>query len=130
MKFINLKLRRIIAIFIDFHIIFFAGYMFASIFEMMPFENILIDIICGLVFLTIFINLFLRKDMIFGYESIGKKIMRLKIYNESGMRIKNKKKLIDRVYYSLFTFEFPFYPYIILINNRSRGDRITKTIIK
>ncbi len=128
MKFINLKLRRIIAIFIDFHIIFFAGYMFASIFEMMPFENILIDIICGLVFLTIFINLFLRKDMIFGYESIGKKIMRLKIYDEGGMRIKNKKKLMDRVYYSFYTF--PFYLFEILISNKSRGDRIARTVVK
>lgn len=126
----NLKIRRLIAMYIDFHIVFFATYIFIGMFESLFYKNILVDIIFGLAFGTIFINLLLRKDMIFGYESIGKKIMRLKIYNENGMRIKNKKELIDRIYYSLFSYEFPFYPYIILINNRSRGDRIVKTVVK
>ncbi len=126
----NLKIRRLIAMYIDFHIVFFATYIFIGMFESLFYKNILVDIIFGLAFGTIFINLLLRKDMIFGYESIGKKIMKLKIYDENGMRIKNRKELIDRIYYSLFSYEFPFYPYIILINNRSRGDRIVKTVVK
>lgn len=130
MKFMNLKLRRLIAMYIDFHIAFLIGCIFTVIPEKLFFESILVDSILGLIFILIFIILILRKDMVLGYESIGKKIMRLKIYDENGMRIKNKKKLIDRVYYSLFTFECPFYPYIILINNRSRGDRIEKTVVK
>lgn len=126
----NLKIRRLIAMYIDFHIAFFIGYIFTVIPEKLLFESILVDSILGLVFIFIFVISILRKDIIFGYESIGKKIMRLKIYDESGMRIKDKRKLIDRVYYSFFTYEIPFYPYIILINNKSRGDRIVKTVVK
>ena len=126
----NLKIRRLGAIFIDYLIIFYTCYYFLQILQPLAKKYIFLEIVFTLTALILFANLFLRKDMIFGYESIGKKIMRLKIYNESGMRIKNKKKLIDRVYYSLFFFYFPFYPYIILINNRSRGDRIVKTVVK
>lgn len=74
-------------------------------------------------------NLFLRKDTLFGYESIGKKLMRLKIYDLSNNeRVKNKKKLIDRNFYSFCSL--PIYAFMILINNQSVGDKEMKTTVK
>ncbi len=64
--------------------------------------------------LLVFINVFLRKDIIFGYESIGKKLMRLKIYDKNNERLTNKKQLIDRTFHSLWTFHI--YIFMILIN--------------
>ena len=124
----NLKIRRLGAIFIDYLIIFYTCYYFLQILQPLAKKYIFLEIVFTLTALILFANLFLRKDMIFGYESIGKKIMRLKIYDEGGMRIKNKKKLMDRVYYSFYTF--PFYLFEILISNKSRGDRIASTVVK
>ncbi len=78
--------------------------------------------------MIIFINAVLRKNIIFGYESIGKKVMGLKIYDENEKRIKNNKILMDRVYYSLPTFHI--YMFMILANNKSTGDKKMKTTVK
>ena len=88
----RIKLKRLIAISIDYVIILITDYYFSTFW------------------------------LIFSYESIGKKkIMGLKIYDENGKRIKNKKILTDRVYYSLSTFHI--YMFMILANNKSTGDK-------
>ncbi len=70
------------------------------------------------------------KDIIFGYESIGKKLMKLEIVNQVGEKEKNKLFLFKRVFYSLFTVFFPLYPYMILFNNKSFGDYKTELTVK
>ncbi len=54
--------------------------------------------------------------------------MRLRIYNTDGSELKDKKKLIDRVFQSLSTANL--YPFMILINNRSNGDKKIGTEVK
>ena len=55
--------------------------------------------------------------------------MRLKIYNLSNNElVKNKKRLIDRNFYSFWSL--PIYAFMILINNQSVGDKEMKTMVK
>lgn len=122
----NLKIKRLIAIFIDYMIIFFILYIPSSIIQK-TFNNIIVDIICGIVDAILIVVLFLKKDCLIGYESIGKKIMGLKIY-QNGERIKDKKILVDRITKTFYSF--PFYPFMILINNKSSGDKKLNTEVK
>ena len=77
----GLKIRRLIAIYIDFIITIYICYFFEIITNLLIPENLFFEIIFSIIFFIIWFNLFLRKDTIFGYESIGKKLMRLKIYD-------------------------------------------------
>lgn len=120
-----LKIRRFLAVYIDFVIIFYLCYYPFYILDI--FDNIYYSIFLSSCFLVLFFNIFLIKDCIFGYESIGKKIMFLKIYH-NGDVLKDKKILKDRVYFSIWNF--PIYPFMILINNKSSGDNKFGTIVK
>lgn len=120
-----LKIRRLLAVYIDFILIFYLCYFFAHLISI--FDNIFYLIFIGIVVLVLFFNIFLRKDCIIGYESIGKKIMRLKIYCNN-VRVLDKKLLIDRVFYSICNF--PIYPFMILIINKSCGDNKYNTEVK
>lgn len=122
-----IKIKRLIAIYIDYIIWFYSCYFLLNANEML-FENIVLKIFFAVVIMLIGFNLFLRKDTIFGYTSIGKKIMRLKIYDEKGEQLTNKKKLLDRVFYSLWPF--PIYPIMVLWNNQSNGDKKIKTEVR
>ena len=100
----GVKIRRLIAIYIDFNITFYICYFFGEIISLLISENLFLEIIFSIISFIIWFNLFLRKDILFGYESIGKKLMRLKIYNLSNNeRVKNKKRLIDRNFYSFWS---------------------------
>ena len=121
-----LKLRRLIAAYIDCLIIFYVScvplyYIYTL------FENLFMNIFTSLLALLIMINLLLRKDCFIGYESIGKKICRLKIYHNDNP-IKDKKLLMDRVFYTLWPFVS--YPFMVLYNNKSNGDIKCNTEIK
>ena len=120
-----LKIRRFLAVYIDFILIFYLCYFFANLINV--FDNIFYQIFDGIVVLILFLNIFLRKDCIIGCESIGKKIMHLKIYKNS-IRVENKKILIDRVLCSMGSF--CFYPFMIFINNKSSGDNKYGTEVK
>ncbi|MCI9281129.1 MAG: hypothetical protein HFI49_02580 [Bacilli bacterium] len=120
-----LKIRRFLAVYIDFVIIFYLCYYPFYILDI--FDNIYYSIFLSSCALVLFFNIFLIKDCIFGYESIGKKIMFLKIYH-NGDVLKDKKILKDRVYFSIWNF--PIYPFMILINNKSSGDNKFGTIVK
>jgi len=85
--------------------------------------SIFIDIFITIIFFVIFIILFIRKDTLIGNESIGKKLMFLKIYGKDGKRVTNNKILCDRVFYSIGIGKIIFYPLMILINNQSSGDK-------
>ena len=123
----GVKIRRLIAIYIDCNIIFWVSYYFCVFWSLFC-KNIFFLFFLFFVGLLVFINIFLRKDVIFGYESIGKKLLRLKIYDENNNRLKDKKLLIDRVYHSLWTFNI--YMFMILLNNKSAGDKKIKTTIR
>lgn len=123
---LNIKIRRLIAFLIDFVILFYVIYFpFYNLAKIS--DNIIFRIFLAIWLITISFNLFLRKDCIIGYESIGKKIMRLKIY-QNGIRVQDKRLLIDRVFYSLWLSQF--YLFMILINNKSRGDLKMNTEVK
>ena len=120
-----LKIRRFLAIYIDFVIIFYLCYYLFHILDI--FDNIYYSIFLSSCALVLFFNIFLLKDCICGYESIGKKIMFLKIYYNDDI-LKDKRILKDRVYFSIWNF--PIYPFMILINNKSSGDNKFGTIVK
>lgn len=119
----KIKLRRLLAAYIDFCILVYGSNYTAKfvngLFDFEWYINIMIDLTLAFLYLIIFI----RKDVIFGYESVGKKIMFLRIYDKNG-RIKNKKLLVDRVKHS---WCYPVYPLMILYNNKSFGDIKYKT---
>ena len=123
----GIKIRRLIAVCIDFVIIFFGSYYFCVFWSLFS-ENIFFHFFLSMVGFFLFINIFLRKDVILGYESIGKKLMRLKIYDENNNRLKDKKILVDRIYHSRWTFNI--YIFMILINNKSSGDYKMKTTVR
>lgn len=125
-KIMILKIRRLLAIYIDFIIIFSISY-FPLYYISSLFDNKILNMLLGIITIISFIFLFLNKDILIGYESIGKKIMLLKIY-QNKERISNKKILKDRVFYSAYFF--CFYPFMILYNNKSRGDLIFETEVK
>jgi len=124
----NLKIRRLIATYIDFVITFWPICYLGSIIDPMLETHLILYIILSIILIITGFNIFLRKDTIFGYSSIGKKIMRLKIYNIDGSEVRDKKKLIDRVFQSLSTAHI--YVFMILANNKSTGDKKIGTEVK
>lgn len=121
-----LKIRRLFALYIDFILIFIISYFpFHYIYTL--FYTSFMNIFMGSISLLLLINLFLRKDCLIGYESIGKKIMLLSIYQENE-KVIDKKLLMDRVAYSIWPFIS--YPFMILYNNRSKGDVAFNTSVK
>ena len=123
----GVKIRRLIAVYIDLMIILFPNYYFFD-FWLQFSKNIFFQFFLSIVGFLVYINIFLRKDVILGYESIGKKLMCLKIYDENNNRLKDKKILVDRIYHSLWTFNI--YIFMILINNKSSGDYKMKTTVR
>lgn len=115
----KLKIKRIFAAVIDFYIIGLALALPLEIINYLIGIDI-ISIIIGIAFVLLFIYLYCRKDCIFGYESIGKKLLGLNIYSKN-IRITDKVLLKNRV---ISTFELlPLYPIDILIDNVSIGDK-------
>ena len=90
-----LRLRRLIASYLDIMLIYFILYypvkLLVNLFE----NNMILNIISAILIVVILYILILNKDSIIGYESIGKKIMRLKIY-KVGKRLEDKKMLRKR----------------------------------
>ena len=121
-----LKFRRLVALYIDYLIVFYVSY-FPMNYIYSLFNNMFMNIVTGLIAMILLINLFLRKDCLIGYESIGKKIMRLKIYQDD-KPVKDKKILMDRVFNTLWPFVE--YPFMILYNNKSKGDIKCNTEVK
>lgn len=122
-----LRLRRLIASYIDIMLISFIIYypfkLLANLFE----NNMVLNIISAILILVIFYTLILNKDGIIGYESIGKKIMRLKIYKD-GKRLEDKKILRKRNYLSFW--DLPFYVINVLFDNKTEGDIKCNTEVK
>lgn len=122
-----LRLRRLIASYIDIMLIYFILYypvkLLANLFK----NNIVPNIISSIFILVILYILILNKDGIIGYESIGKKIMRLKIYKDE-KRLEDKKILRKRNYLSFW--DLPFYVINVLFDNKTEGDIKCNTEVK
>ena len=118
----KVKIKRLIAFSIDFLPLNILTWHICDFF-IKAIKIEIIGILLSFLVFGIAIYFFIKKDVLFGYESIGKKLMGLQIYNANGVREKNKDKLTQRVLYSLFNLYMPFYPYMILFTNRSVGDK-------
>lgn len=125
----KLSIRRFIAFCIDFSLISCICYLFLEIFYPLVLENVILELMLGISLCLLFFTLLLRKDCIFGYESIGKKLMHLKIYNQSNERVMDKKILQKRIYYNLLCF-----PHVngimILAGCQSDGDQKMHTVVR
>ena len=121
-----MRLKRLVAAIIDFVII---GYIILiPLWILDQFINgIFVDIFIGITGLVAFFNMYIRKDNLVGNNSIGKKIFKLKIY-QNEKELTNKKELIRRNYITIWTV--PYYPFMVLYNNKSKGDIKCNTEIK
>ena len=119
----KLKLKRIVAGLIDFLIII----SIIIIFEVVNIKNEMLDIILMSLEAIFMFFIIPRKDCLFGYESIGKKIMKLGIYKDN-KRVTDKDILRKRTYYALIAL--PFNIFYILKNNKCIGDEEYNTEVK
>ena len=122
-----LRLRRLIASYLDIMIISFVIYYPCKLLEILFKNNIVLNIISAIFIVFILYILILNKDGIIGYESIGKKIMRLKIYKDE-KRLEDKKILRKRNFLSFW--DLPFYIINVLFDNKTEGDIKCNTEVK
>lgn len=122
-----LRLRRLIASYLDIMIISFVIYYPCKLLEILFKNNIVLNIISAILIVVILYILILNKDGIIGYESIGKKIMRLKIYKDE-KRLEEKKILRKRNFLSFW--DLPFYIINVLFDNKTEGDIKCNTEVK
>lgn len=122
----KVKVRRLLAIYIDGTIIEYIVGIPSKILYI-KFDNICFNIILTIIDLVIVVLLFLYKDGIFGYESIGKKMTGLKIYKDND-RLTDKEILFRR---NLKSFvELPSYIFDVISTNKSAGDNKYYTVVK
>ena len=121
----KLKIKRLIATVIDFIIIFFIIYSLSP--TQILFNIKILKYIINIFVLVLIIYLFPHKDCLIGYESIGKKIMGLGIY-QNGERVQDKKVLVKRFMETVYLF--PLYPLTILVLGKSYGDINLNTEVK
>lgn len=121
------KIKRITASIIDFIIAILIGNLPMTLLNVLGNSEKLVEILLTFICLTIFLILFIKKDCIIGTESLGKKIMNLKIYL-NGNIVTDKKILSNRVLASMFYF--PLYPIDILFEGKSKGDAVYHTEVK
>lgn len=108
-------------------IISFVIYYPYKLLEILFKNNIVLNIISAILIVVILYILILNKDSIIGYESIGKKIMRLKIYKDE-KRLEDKKILRKRNFLSFW--DLPFYIINVLFDNKTEGDIKCNTEVK
>lgn len=120
------KIKRLIAAIIDYSVTMLVVFKSVEIISE-ALGIISARIILSTIGLFIVISFLLYKDCIIGYESIGKKLMHLKIY-QNNKRITDKKILLERNEATIVGF--PLYPFMILIKNKSFGDLEYNTEVK
>lgn len=126
----NLRDKRIIAVAIDTYIYIILLKYSRYIFNMIPFiENDIVRLFVSIIWMLLLVFSYSSKDIIFGYESIGKKLMKLQICYEDGTQVKDKRLLFERVFYSLTSLS-NLYLIDIIYDEKSVGDKKTKTIVK
>lgn len=121
------KIARVLANCLDYFIIYYVCYFILWIVNQFL-STTFTDVIIGATLMIAIFLLFCFKDVLFGYESIGKKIMGLKIYDKKGNRVTDKRKLVKRVFHSTYTF--PFYVIFVFVNNQTIGDKVCGTTVQ
>lgn len=124
-----IKLRRIVAFFIDYYILLMVGFIVAfiiksigTIFEINFIMNSL-NFLINKIAMPIAILGLLVKDLVFKNYSIGKKLMNLEIKSLNGNNI-SRFQLIAR---NLFYIVWPLEVLILIITGKRLGDIIFKT---
>lgn len=112
------KLRRIIAIYIDFVIAFSCVYYPLKIIDNVFNDIIIIKLIITIISLYNFYFLMVFKDLLFKNASVGKRIMKLKIYHNG--KIPDKNIIIKRN--KATSYVYPIYIFQIIFANKSYGD--------
>ncbi len=119
----KVKIKRLIAFFIDLFglavIIFYPITFLYLMIHNSFFQNIGVKIL-SLIGIIIYAICFIKKDSLIGYESIGKKIMGLKICFKDNSKVMDKKILINRNIET--AMDFPLYILHVLVNNSTSGD--------
>lgn len=124
-----MKIRRLIAVFID----FFLSYILLLFLTLMirPHPYIYPDSINFIVLYMPMILIYILsifKDAIWGYKSFGKRIMKLNIYDKNNQVIISKRTLICRNIVSFWIF--PLNVFLIFFRNKTFGDYILNTQVK
>lgn len=123
----KLKIRRFIALYIDFIITFILAF---AIWEVITFGQInqsspiflqIIKGVCVMITWPLFLS---RKDLAFKNASIGKKIMKIEILNEDGS-IPTKEIIVKRITSGDLLFSFEVVN--ILFENKTNSDKRLKT---
>lgn len=124
-----MKLKRIIAMFIDWNLSAIPALLYSLFLLSMAKYFPQIFMFGAILFPFFVISLpliFVYRDVIFKGQSIGKRIFKLKIVDLETNSIPLKSKLIRR---NVFFFVLPVEIILIIIKNQTIGDTITKTTI-
>ncbi len=119
----KVKLKRLLAGLIDWLIII----SIIVAFEVVDIKNDMLDIISMSLELIFMFYLVPRKDCLFGYVSIGKKIMKLGIYKDD-KRVTDKDILRKRTYFTILAF--PVNLIYVLKDNKTISDEECNTEVK
>ena len=124
-----MKLKRIIAMFIDWNLSGIPGLIyslfFLSLVNHFP-QAVGFAVIPFPFFVMSLPLIFVYRDVIFRGQSIGKRILKLKIVDLETMGLPLQSKLIRR---NVFFFILPVEIILIIIKNQTIGDMITNTTI-
>lgn len=107
-------IKRIISIIIDILIMNFVIYMIARPINLII-KDYTINVNLNTIFFVLCLYFFIYKDCIWGYESVGKKIMGLKIY-QNREKITDKKILVQRIK-TTYLYKWPY----VSFNRKNRS---------
>ena len=121
-----MKIKRILADCIDLLGIYLILLFLALTFQPQPYlySDIINFIILYIPFLIGYV-LIICKDIIFGHKSLGKRIMKLNVYDKNEQLILSKKTLICRNIVSCWLL--PLNILFILLQNKTFGDYVMRT---
>ena len=124
-----MKLKRIIAMFIDWNLsgipALIYSLFFLSLVNLFP-QAVGFAVIPFPFFVISLPLIFVYRDVIFRGQSIGKRILKLKIVDLETRDLPLQSKLIRR---NVFFFILPVEIILIIIKNQTIGDMITNTTI-
>ncbi len=124
-----MKRKRMLALIIDFSLLYVYQLALSKIIEFLIAitNSIVVFFLCWAFTMLSSLYLIICKDCLIGYESIGKKIMKLKIYQD-GKILKDKNILKKRGIEDLKNFML--YPIMLWANNKSVADEKFNTEVK
>lgn len=123
------RFRRVIAVFLDWNITllpFVLLFTFLTTsFQQQDTIPTAIGILCFL-FMVIPFSAFIFRDVIFKGRSLGKRIMRLRVYDKNTLQEPSTKQCAVR---NLFLPLYPIEGIVLLFTGRTMGDRVAGTVV-